>query len=78
MSSHPQTVAGWAVNKAAARAEREKAIQDCVGDDQEARHCALCGEQITADTLSGFDEDGNLYCLGPHQIRMEHCTDAKI
>lgn len=70
MKNQPQTVVGWAARKADKRATREKLIQDCVGDDQEARHCLLCGEYVTADNLAGADQDGNLYCnAGNHTQR---------
>lgn len=76
MNSQPQTVVGWATQKADGRAAREKLIQDCVGDDQEARHCLLCGEHVTADNLARADEDGNLYCNAHQEPRPQTWRDA--
>ncbi len=64
--TEPKTISGWAAQKAAERQAREKLIIDAVGDDPEASHCGICGEPTTPDNLSGVDEDGNLYCVGPH------------
>ncbi len=46
------------------RAWREACILHVAGTGRAYGRCDLCGARITADNVSGWDEDGHLYCTG--------------